>query len=38
MESQLKQLKEILNRGSHISALDALRWIKSMRLNKKAFQ
>ena len=37
MESQLKQLKEILNRGSHISALDALRWIKSMRLAARIY-
>ena len=37
MESQTKQLKEILNRGSHISALDALRWIKSMRLAARIY-
>ena len=37
MESQTKQLKEILNRGSHISALDALRWMKSMRLAARIY-
>ena len=38
MESQTKQLKEILNRGSHISALDALRWVKSMRLAARIYE
>jgi|TARA_Y100000004_G_C8669869_1_gene308807 hypothetical protein len=37
MESQNKQLKEILNRGSHISQLDALRWINSMRLAARIY-
>ncbi len=37
MESQTKQLKEIFNRGSHISQLDALRWVKSMRLAARVY-
>ena len=37
MESQNNQLKEILNRRSHISAFDALRWIKSMRLAARVY-
>ena len=37
MESQNNQLKEILNRRSHISAFDALRWIKSMRLAARIY-
>ena len=37
MESQTKQLKEILNTGLHISALDALRWVKSMRLAARIY-
>jgi len=37
MESQNKMLKTILDQGTHITALDALKWIGSMRLAARVF-
>ena len=37
METQNKMLKAILNQGTHITALDALKWIGSMRLAARVY-
>jgi len=37
MESQNKMLKTILDQGTHITALDALKWIGSMRLAARVY-
>lgn len=37
MESQNKMLKTILDQGTHITALDALKWLGSMRLAARIY-
>lgn len=37
METQNKMLKTILDQGTHITALDALKWIGSMRLAARVY-
>ena len=37
MESQNKMLKTILDQGTHITALDALKWLGSMRLAARVY-
>jgi hypothetical protein len=37
MKSQNELLKAVLNQGTHITALDALNWIGSMRLAARVY-